>query len=1351
MKTYLIAGLLTVSCILHAQKYQDMIQKGTYSIEQIKKSAETHFDDVGRGRGTGYKQFQRWLYAAGKERQVDGVLVKQNDQMRSLRAYKAKERANNNIQTLATSTSGSWQELGPTYWDATQGWNPGVGRITSIGIDESDLNHIIVGGPNSGVWKTTNNGVNWTNLTDDFQNVNVWSLEIDPVNSNIYYWGSAYGDMFKSTDGGATWNELTFPGSRDIIRILIHPTNPSVLFAAANGTSNGLYKSVNAGVTWTQVVSSSSAYDIEFKPGDPSVVYFSGNSIYKSTDGGDNFSTISGVGTSAKMMAVTADNPSVVYVVEASGSFDGFYKSTNSGASFTQLHTSTINYFGYSTTGNDNSGQAPRDMDVTCSPTDENEVHIAGILTWKSTNGGTTFTATSDWTPTNVANKGLAYCHADVDILKYHGNVLYVGSDGGIYTSTDGAATYVDRTTGIGNREFYRIGVSKSDPNVISGGSQDNGTSVMRGANREWKDWLGADGMESFVDWSDPTILYGTSQSGSMYKSTNQGNSRTSITKPSGSGSWVTPFEQDPTVSNTIYVGFNEVWKSTTQGANWQQISNFGGSSLDELKIAPSNNQYIYAAESAILRVTKNGGTTWSAISPGGTINYIHVAPNDPERVVAVTSSTIYISTDAGSSWSNYTKNLPNTSYYCALWQDNSENGLYIGGNGFISYIEDGMSNYVTFDDGLANSRVYEMEINYISNKIFAGTYGRGLWESDIYGSQVLDYDAAAENMINVPSTLCGSSVSPQFTLRNKGGVVLTSVKIEVFLNNNLIETINHTANLATNATEVITLSQVVYSTQGSNVVKVVVSEPNGQVDQKNTNDEESSSTTVAFGTAHTLYMTERSANTSFAWEVKDGSTVVKSGSYGTASTVSTELQEEVCLQEGCYDFVMTSAFNSGQCTATAWSSGTQYCVGDQVARNGVLYEAKWCGVEDPATAGQWGQWDNLGSCAVSYDTDVFGFKENGKTSYFETEVQNYTSPSSNAFCFGSNMTVDFSADVTTTTNCEDIIFTANVTGGTPSVYAWDFGSGASPATASGVGPHTVKYLTAGSKAASLTVDGVNESKSNYVVISADASKAVTASISLDNSPTCEGDLVQISATLTNEGATPSYSWKIGTVEVSTIASFSSSSLSNGDVVTLTVTSDEVCSLPNTVTSSGVTLSLLANVDPTIAIAIPNGSSWPICVSEVMTFESTIGNGGNSSVITWYIDGVVDGTGTTYDFSGSNGEKVTAKVNSSLTCLASNDVVSNEISAVVDLCTSLEESDMVSLHFYPNPVENELIVEGVNINEITLMDVTGKLILSDKVTENVIRLDMSDLAKGNYMLKVIYSSGKEIVKEVQKK
>ena len=169
---------------------------------------------------------------------------------------------------------------------------------------------------------------------------------------------------------------------------------------------------------------------------------------------------------------------------------------------------------------------------------------------------------------------------------------------------------YTDLSSGLGIRQFYKIGISQSDPVIVSGGSQDNGTSVFR-ADAQWYDWLGADGMETFVDHSDSNILYGTSQFGSLYKSINQGASYQESTfgdfdgDGSPDGNWVTPFEQDPTALNTIYTGYKQVYKSTDGGNNWNSISQDFGSNLDHLKIAPSNNQIMYAASGTQLFIAQ--------------------------------------------------------------------------------------------------------------------------------------------------------------------------------------------------------------------------------------------------------------------------------------------------------------------------------------------------------------------------------------------------------------------------------------------------------------------------------------------------------------------------------------------------------------------------------------------------------------------------------------------------------------------------------------------------------------------------------------------------------------------------
>jgi len=297
----------------------------------------------------------------------------------------------------------------------------------------------------------------------------------------------------------------------------------------------------------------------------------------------------------SKMIGVSVDDSSVVYVLEASGGiFGAFYKSTDSGDSFTKLDHTGKNYFGYSSLADDDRGQAPRDMDVAVNPNNVDDVHIAGINTWRSIDGGVNFDITSQWTPGNAAFNNIGYCHADIDILEFVGSKLYVGSDGGIFvaenTTTVNSTYYTDLTSGLGIRQFYKIGVSQTDPEVVTGGSQDNGTSVYN-TTGTWKDWLGADGMESFVDKDDSNTLYGTSQFGTLYKSTSGGNSYFGLSEPDGKGgdtnwNWVVPFEQDHIITDAIYVAYDEVYKSIDGGVNWTSISQNFAANIDELKIA---------------------------------------------------------------------------------------------------------------------------------------------------------------------------------------------------------------------------------------------------------------------------------------------------------------------------------------------------------------------------------------------------------------------------------------------------------------------------------------------------------------------------------------------------------------------------------------------------------------------------------------------------------------------------------------------------------------------------------------------------------------------------------------------
>ena len=919
-KTTFIFWFLSFSFFgVHSQNYLEMINSDNFTVREIQNSASEYFKNKDKGRGTGYKSFKRWEYNALRMQDEKGLLKTPSfyfDELERYNSYKNKGTKLNQVTTVE-----SWEQLGPSSWNQTSGWNPGVGRITSIAIDPSDENHIIVGSPGGGVWKTTDGTTTWSALTDNLSNIRVYALTIDPANPNVYYWGSNSGVIFKSSDAGATWNELADIGSGDVNKILINPSNPDQLFCSTQ--YSGVFQSTDGGVNWVKIhAESSRGYDIEFKPGDTNTIYASGNSFFKSTDGGLSFEIIntpsdplvswsqeyvsqttdwaaaeanynnsvkaksgsklallelyaashsitklitpaidlSGISDSTlkfyftnvirvpgypaedlkvfyktglsepwnllgtipeemtawqevsfdlpdpsgdyyiafeghsyyasevtlddisvesptegvvysdgfeaganpdnflsgpKMIGVSADNPEVVYVLEANGGiFGGFYKSNDSGSSFSKLSHDGKNYFGYSSNADDNRGQAPRDMDVIVNPNDAEDVHISGILSWRSTNGGTDFNVTSQWVPGNAENQNIGYCHADIDMMIYHNDKIYVGSDGGIFVANDplnvSSTYYTDLSAGLGIRQFYKIGISQTDPVIVSGGSQDNGTSVYR-ADGVWYDWLGADGMETFIDHSNPNVLYGTSQNGSLYKSINQGQTIFGLPSPEDKdGNWVTPFEQDPQVATTIYTGYDEVYKSEAGGENvdnlrsWVSISQNFENNLNHLKIASSDSNTIYAAFGENLYRTISGGSNgdWAQLTGfSGNINSIAIHPTNSNKLAISTGSSdkVYVSIDGGENWSIATYDLPNFSALTLVWDTTYEEDiLYLGMNYGIYYLRNNETSWTPFNTGLPNVQVNELEINTADNKLYVATYGRGLWRVDLFNPSSL-------------------------------------------------------------------------------------------------------------------------------------------------------------------------------------------------------------------------------------------------------------------------------------------------------------------------------------------------------------------------------------------------------------------------------------------------------------------------------------------------------------------------------------------------------------------------------------------------------------------------------------
>ncbi|WP_196886430.1 VPS10 domain-containing protein [Aureivirga sp. CE67] len=728
---------LTSSVSLFSQEYKEMIQKRTHTVEEIKNSANEYFELHGKGKGSGYKHYKRWEYMAYQEMDSDGYLKPKNFYFEELKRVNQYE----NQRRDEFPSNDNWEELGPTYYNQTSGWNPGVGRITSLAYNPENHDEIYIGTPNGGIWKTLDKGESWTPLTDNFNNMEAYALAVDPSNPSTIYWGSVDGYIYRSTDSGATWETFTqLTSIGGILEIAVHPTNPDVIYAAMS--NGGFWRTHDGGETaWENILEVGTTTDVQFNKENPNIVYLSGTKFHKVYVDNSEPTVTHNFGNHQKAIGLTAANSDKIYVLEENGAggFNAFYVSDDGGDTFTELDHTGYNYLGYSTWADSAGGQAPRDMAIAVSQTDENEVHIAGILTWRSTNGGLGFQNTSDWIPGNAFEKNVGYCHADVDLIEMIDEELFVASDGGLFvaenTASINANYYKDLSTGLGIRQFYKFGISQTQNTVIAAGSQDNGGSVYHENTGQWKDWIGADGMESFVDKDNSNIIYGSIYYGQLYKSINGGNTSSGMPQVF-QGDWVTPFEQDPIASNTIYGGGKTLYKTTNGAITWNPISPTFGDHITDIEVANTNNQIIFFGVNNTLYRSTNGGTTWEDIDGlNGRILDIAVHPTNPNKIAICIRDEegIYVSNDGGDTWESYKKNLPDFNPTAVAWQDDEDNGLYVGMNYGIYFTSDYFEEWYPFNNNLPNVRIEELEINYVNQHIYVCTYGRGVWKSPLY------------------------------------------------------------------------------------------------------------------------------------------------------------------------------------------------------------------------------------------------------------------------------------------------------------------------------------------------------------------------------------------------------------------------------------------------------------------------------------------------------------------------------------------------------------------------------------------------------------------------------------------
>lgn len=557
-----------------------------------------------------------------------------------------------------------WRSIGPSLTS---------GRISDIAVNPNNPFEYYVASSAGGVWKTINSGIEYVPIFDNEGSYSIGCITLDPNNSNVVWVGTgennnqrsvSYGDgVYKSIDGGMTWNNMGLITSEHIGRIIVHPEDSNIVYVAAigplwsKGGERGLYKTIDGGKTWNAVLTvdeHTGVNDVQMDPRDPDVLYAStfqrrrhvftyvgggpGSGMHKSTDGGITWEEINtGLPTTELGrigLAISPVNPEIIYaIVEASEDKGGFFASTNRGASWEKRssHKTSGNYY----------------QEIIADPKDENIIYSMDTWMSASHDGGKTFKQVGEVTK-HVDN----HC---MWIDPNNNKHWLVGCDGGMYETFDAAKTW-DFKENIPVTQFYKVAVDNDSPFYnVYGGTQDNfslgGPSrVLTGHGITNSDWFitnGGDGFESQIDPDNPNIVYAQSQYGFLVRYDKKSGEIMGIqpsereNENSYRFNWDSPLAVSKHASGRLYFAANKVFRSNDYGNSWEVISEDLSQQIDRNKLK------VYDRIVSIDAVAKNGST-----SLYGSIVALSESPID-ENLIAVGTDDglIQITEDGGLSW----------------------------------------------------------------------------------------------------------------------------------------------------------------------------------------------------------------------------------------------------------------------------------------------------------------------------------------------------------------------------------------------------------------------------------------------------------------------------------------------------------------------------------------------------------------------------------------------------------------------------------------------------------------------------------------------------------------------------
>jgi len=690
--------------------------------------------------------------------------------------------------------SGAALEDGVAPWSPIGPANVG-GRTLSLALDPIDPDILYAGSASGGLWKSTTGGVGadaWDPVDTGLPVLGVATIAVDPTDGDVIYIGTgeaySYGGsnggevirttrgsygvgILKTEDGGATWDhslDWTYQQSRGVWMIRIDPTDTDIVYAA---TTEGVYKSIDAGASWTLVHNVIMAMDIRIHPDDPETLFAAhgnfgstGYGIYRTIDGGQNWTKLTAglpaIWTGKAQLAIAEVAPPFppgaekrIYAsIANSGGQHGLYMSANRGGTWTQ--TTAQDYAAY---------QGWYSHYVVVSPFSPTVLFTGGIEIWKSTDGGESLDQRSSWqsvffgiSPPEGPLGGPDYAHADHHFALWHPtdpNTIFFASDGGVFRTTDLGETFESLIGGYQTSQFYNgFSNSPTDENFAIGGLQDNFTVIYGGTNA-WSREIGGDGSWSAINPLDDSTVYGSAQNLYMVRSVDSGEIWTNVSPPIHAGdatAFVAPYVLSPSEPSVLYAGRSRVYRTDDEGDNWTatngdaQLSD--GNPVLSLAVADSTSDVAYAGTAPLTdrgRVfrTRDGGASWDDVTgtlPDRYFSDLAVDPSNPDRLFVTLmgfgSSHVFKSEDGGGSWIDIGGGLPDIPTSAVMLDPEYSDAIYVGTDLGIYFSLDGGDSWQTFQDGMPLAMVNDLKVQLSGRKIRAATHGNGAWEREMFG-----------------------------------------------------------------------------------------------------------------------------------------------------------------------------------------------------------------------------------------------------------------------------------------------------------------------------------------------------------------------------------------------------------------------------------------------------------------------------------------------------------------------------------------------------------------------------------------------------------------------------------------